>query len=256
MASGSEVVLSGQAMVPLVRAVARLSLAGLGPYAVIGGVAVSARLGRAHRATADVDAVVDETEPPEAVEALLALPGAEPDPSGAHRVRIEGTKVELIGMEAVSEADFEGMTDAQVLFIGSHSWAMTTASDLTVVAGADPTVQATAPFASPAALVGMKLHALLNRRATGGREKRAGDGWDLFRLLTDCDRDGSLARSLLTAPGPLFRVVREAVDAALVSGAARTRGLMAAGDDQMAAVTTEELRYVGTRLLERLERTS
>lgn len=241
-------------MVHLVRAVAKLSNAGLSQYAVIGGVAVSARLGQAHRATADVDAVFDETEPPEAIETLLALPGAEPDPTSAYRVRIEGTKVELIGMESVSEEDFEGMTDAQVLFIGSHSWAMTTASELTVVARSDPVARAKAPFASPAALVGMKLHALLNRRATGGREKRAGDGWDLFRLLTDCDRDGSLAGGLLGAPATFLGVVRVALDAALVTGAPRTRSLMAAGDDQMAAVTVEEIRYVGSRLLERLER--
>jgi hypothetical protein len=254
VASGCEVVLSGPAMVPLVRAVARLSVAGLAPYAVVGGVAVSARLGQAHRATADVDAVVDETQPPEAAEALLALPGAEPDPTGAHRVRIEGTKVELIGMEPISAEDLGGLTDAQVLFIGSHSWALTTASELTVVAGADPAVRTTAPFATPASLVAMKLHALLNRRVVGDREKRAGDGWDVFRLLTDCNRDGSLAEALCGAPGPLLRVVRAAVDAALVSGAARTRSLMAAGDDQMASVTVDELRYVGGRLLEGLGR--
>lgn len=241
-------------MLPLIRAVASLSAAGLGRYAVIGGVAVSARLGQAHRATADVDAVVDETHPPEPVEALLAIPGAEPDPTGAHRVRIEGTKVELIGMQPVGEKDFEGLTDVQVLFVGSHSWALTTASELTVVAGADVAVRATALFASTASLVTMKLCALLSRRATGGRDKRAGDGWDLFRLLTDCDRDGSLSATLLTAPGPLLGSVRTAVDAALVSGAARTRSWMAAGDDQMAAVTVSELQYVGARLLERLER--
>jgi hypothetical protein len=55
MPSRSElVVLPSDAMVPLVRAVAALADAGVRRYAVVGGVAASLRLGRAHRATADV----------------------------------------------------------------------------------------------------------------------------------------------------------------------------------------------------------
>ena len=74
MASGAEVVLQGQAMVGLIRAVEGLSEAGLDRYVVVGGLGVAARLGQAHRATTDVDAVFDETAHPDAVEALLALP--------------------------------------------------------------------------------------------------------------------------------------------------------------------------------------
>src|SRR5439155_24751893 len=65
MPSGGDlVILPGDAMVPLVRAVAALADAGVGRYAIVGGVAVAARLNQAHRATADVDTVVDETTPP------------------------------------------------------------------------------------------------------------------------------------------------------------------------------------------------
>ena len=81
MASGAEpVYLPGAATVGLVRAVGALGEAGLPRYVVVGGVAVIARLGEAHRATGDVDTVVDEPEVSEVVQALLALPDASPPP--------------------------------------------------------------------------------------------------------------------------------------------------------------------------------
>jgi hypothetical protein len=100
MASGSEVVLEGRAMVGLIRAADGLGQSGLERYVIVGGVAVAARLGQAHRGTTDVVAVVDEVAHPDAVEALLELPSARRDPTGAHRVRVAGTKVELIGVWA------------------------------------------------------------------------------------------------------------------------------------------------------------
>jgi hypothetical protein len=88
MPSGTEpIALTGPAMVPLVGAIAALAESGLGTYAVVGGVGVAARLGRAHRATADVDTVVDETTPPDAVEALLSRADAKPDPSPSRGCR-------------------------------------------------------------------------------------------------------------------------------------------------------------------------
>jgi hypothetical protein len=101
MASGPEVVLEGRAMVGLIRAAD-----GLGQW-----VAVAARLGQAHRGTTHVDAVVDEVAQPDAVEALLELPTARRDPTGAHRVRVAGTKVELIGVGPVDDNSFDGLTE-------------------------------------------------------------------------------------------------------------------------------------------------
>ena len=54
------VILTGPVMVPLVRAAAALEAEDIPPFAVIGGVAVTVRLGRAVRATADLDAVTDQ----------------------------------------------------------------------------------------------------------------------------------------------------------------------------------------------------
>jgi hypothetical protein len=247
MPSGDEtVVLAGPAMVRLVRAIEALHDAGVGRYAVVGGVAVTARLGRAHRATADVDTVVDDTTPPDAIEALLALPGADADPTQDHRVWIDGTKVELLRVEPIDESDLDGIPDSDALFVASHTWALDTATPLTVIAGDDRTVRATAPFATPAGLLAMKVHAIETRSA-GGLDKRGGDAADLYRLLVDLDADGALRTALAAAPPALRRLVVAAVDRILVTGADRTAGWLRAGSSE--AVRAEELRALAEPVL-------
>lgn len=247
MPSGDELVeLRGEAMVALVRAVDALANAGLGRYAIVGGVAVTARLGQAHRATADVDTVVDETTPPDAVEALLRLPGATPDPSAGHRVLVDGTKVEILSVGPVDDENLRGIPDKDALFVAAHAWALDTATPLTLVASE---VRATAPVARPAALVAMKLHAIEDRRASGGQDKRAGDAWDIYRLLLDRDVRGEIRRDFNGASPALQRLVADAADRVLVRNAARTRVWLAAGDASMGSVTVDELRFVGERLL-------
>jgi hypothetical protein len=59
-----------------------MSSADLGPYAIVGGVAVAARLGQAHRVTRDVDTVVDQDHVPTAIAVLQALPSATADRPG------------------------------------------------------------------------------------------------------------------------------------------------------------------------------
>ena len=53
----------GSATSRLVQVVAKLTSVPMGPYAVIGGLAVSCRLAQAHRATGDVDTLVETTSP-------------------------------------------------------------------------------------------------------------------------------------------------------------------------------------------------
>lgn len=239
-------------MVGLVRAVAAMETAGLGRHAVVGGLAVCARLNQAHRATADVDTVVDETTPPDAVNALLQLDDTHPDLTASHRVYVSGTKVEILGVGPIAEdEDLSWATDADGLFVRAHTWALDTAGLVRVVSGDDPSVQATAPFATPGALVAMKLHAI-EGRSTAGLDKRAGDAWDLYRILVDLDADGAVRAELRGAPVPLRDLVAAAADRVLATGAARTRGWMRTGDDVVAAVTADELRFVGQALLDAL----
>jgi hypothetical protein len=140
------VVLSGEAMVRLVRAAAKLAAADLGGYAIIGGVAVSARLGQAHRATADIDAVVDDLTPPPAIETLLDVPGGRADLTGAHRVLIDGIKIEIQGTEPFTPANLDGLTDEQILYVGAYRYALESATAMTLVARAEQ-IRTTIPVA-------------------------------------------------------------------------------------------------------------
>lgn len=248
--SGEETVhLAGPAMLPLVRAAGRLAGADLGAFAVIGGVAVTARLGRAHRATADVDTVVDDDTPPSALDVLRHLDGATPDATSEHRVYLDGTKVEVIGTVEVTEPDLDGLDDRQILFVAGHRWALETATPVTITA--DGGVRATVPMARASALVAMKLHAIQDRRAGGGLDKRASDAWDIYRLLTDLDI-ATTATELRSTLAPLHRVVIAAANEILVEHAGRTSGWLRSGDAEMASVRAEDLVAAGTDLLARL----
>jgi hypothetical protein len=77
-------------MVGLIGAVGVLGEAGIGGYAIVDGVAVTVGLGNADRVTVDVDTVVDETTPPEVVEAFLAR-------SDTRRVRPNRTEFSSTG---------------------------------------------------------------------------------------------------------------------------------------------------------------
>lgn len=64
--SGEPIVLAGAEdgnAARLVRSTARLGEAHLGPHALIGGLAVMCRLAAVHRATQDVDTVIETTAP-------------------------------------------------------------------------------------------------------------------------------------------------------------------------------------------------
>lgn len=236
-------------MEPLVRAAARLAETNLGRFAIVGGVAVTARLGRAHRATTDVDTVVDDDLPPDTLDVLRHLEGATFDNSAPHRVYLDGTKVEVIGTGSLAEPDLDGLDDRQVLFVASHRWALETATPVTLIADTD--VRATVPMARASALVAMKLHAIQDRRVGGGLDKRAGDAWDIYRLLTDLDI-ATTASELRAAMAPLRRVVVDAVDEILVGRAGRTSGWLRGGDAEMASVRADDLVAAGTDLLTRL----
>lgn len=252
MSGEPRIVLPGAAMAPLIQAAAKVANAGLGRYAVVGGVAVSARLGQAHRATADIDAVVDDATPPPAVETLLELPHAQVDPSGPHRVLIDGVKVEIQGTEPFAPSDLDGLTDKQILYVGSHRYALDSATPVMLVAD-DGGRQATVPVATPGAIVAMKLHAIEDRRPSGGMDKRAGDAWDIYRILLDLDRDGSVRRELATLQYPLRQVVAAAGTRILVDRAARTVSWLKAGDERMARVTVEDVRSLAEPVLATLD---
>ena len=257
--SGSDrvlpVQLPGPAMHALVRAVARMSEADLGRWAVIGGVAAAARPGQAHRVTANVDTVVDQDQVPAAIAVLRTLPSATADPAGRpHRLLLEGTKVEVIEVgQLPGDEDLDELTDRQRLFIASHSWALATATPLTVASVGPDSETATAPFATAAALVAMKLHAIQDRSGDS-QVKRAGDAWDLHQLLTLHNRTGAIADAVRDAPEVLAAAVLQATDTVLVAGATRTRSWLRTSGGVQATVGADEIPALGQQLFEGLSR--
>jgi hypothetical protein len=253
MQSGAELVfLKGPAMVRLVRAVAAFEAADVSNYVIVGGIAVTARLGQAHRATVDVDAVVDDmAPPPTALEALLSLPDARRDNQADHRIYVEGTKIEIMLVGRLAPEDLDGIPELDALFVAAHTWALETATSLTIVADANPAVRATAPIATHAALLAMKLHAIQDRSAASA-SKRASDAWDIYRILVDLDADGTVRSALGAATKALRDLVRQSAERILITDATRTRSWLVQGDDIMASVTAEDLRLVARPLIDAL----
>ena len=105
------VVLTGPAMVPLVRAAAALETEDIPPFAVIGGVAVTVRLGRVMRATADLDAVTDQRYTPTALEILCSRDDTAYDATHPHTITISGAEVQFQDVEPVGDADVSHLED-------------------------------------------------------------------------------------------------------------------------------------------------
>ena len=77
--------------------------------------------------------------------------------------------------------------------------------------------------------------------------------FDVFRLLSAHDANGSVARALQSAPGDLALIVSDLASIVLVEESVRSaRWLQSAGDPQMQDVTAEDLRRVGAPLRESL----
>ena len=200
--------------------------------------------------------MVDESVPPDAVAALLDLDGTERGDK-AHRVVVDGTKVEFIPVDTfdIDHDDIDGLTERQQLFVVAHRWALDTAEELTVEGWPDdirPTVRATAPFATPPALIAMKLHAIADRSAGfDQRRKRAGDAWDMHQILTHLDQDGAVRDALAAAPAKVRTLVGRALEQRFVVESKLTvtwlREL-----DQAADLTVDELEGLARPVLNSL----
>ena len=126
------------------------------------------------------------------------------------------------------------------------------ATDVTVRAAESPSIAATARFATPAALVAMKLHAYQDR-SPAQADKKASDAWDICELLREFDRRGWLAAEIHTAPTVLREAVRNAAHYVLLDGAVRLRQLASAVGGPLAWLTTDEIAFLGERFTRRLE---
>jgi hypothetical protein len=139
----TQIVLAGEPVASMTLAAARACAVPELPLAIIGGFAVTCRLGHVHRATGDVDAVADDLATVGAggssAQRLVDRGIAQPDPSGRdHRVFIEGTKLEIIDTQPLAEGVDGIESGVDRLFLLGHRWALESAEPLRVtVAGTD-----------------------------------------------------------------------------------------------------------------------
>jgi hypothetical protein len=250
----TQIVLAGEPAASMALAAERACAVPELPLAIIGGFAVTCRLGHVHRATGDVDAVADELATVGAegssAQALVERGIARRDPGGRdHRVFVDGTKLEIIDTQALTDDvdDIESALDR--LFLLGHRWALDSAELLRItVAGSDSDVML--PIATPAALVATKLHAFCDRPRD---EKRASDAYDIFRLVESYDRDGGVADTLNKGPRGLAEVVHELAAERLVESAERViRYLKVYGEPIWSEISAADIRRVLGSLVSRL----
>jgi hypothetical protein len=244
------VILTGPAMVPLVRAAAALEAEDIPPFAVIGGVAVTVRLGRALRATADLDAVTDLRYTPTALEVLRSREDAAYDAADPHTITISGAEVQFQDVEPVSEADVKLLDDKDLLYVAAHAHALAAATPVRLLAS-DAQIEATVPVATTGALLATKLHAYLDRRRVAGPDKRPGDLWDLYNLLLYVSEDA--AADLAAGSPSLARVVTTTVREQLVVGAVRARSVLRlSNDERYQAISADEIAYAAVTFVDSL----
>lgn len=242
-------------MVPLVRAAGALTSAELPPCSIIGGVAVAVRLGRAMRATADLDAVTDYRFTPTALDVLRRRHDAVYDPAEPHSITVAGAEIQFQDVAPVDDAEITDLAGTDLLYVAGHAHALGAATPVRIVATArDTEVTAVVRVASSGALVAMKLHAYLDRRRVAGPDKRPGDLWDIYHLLLHQGREA--AADLVTGNLHLRDVVVDVIRAQLVDGATRARSVLRlSNDERYEAITAEELSLAAEAFVQRLDRT-
>lgn len=238
--SGDAVVLLDDAsgsVARLVRAAAAWFSADRRRAALVGGLAVTLRLATVHRATNDVDAVVDELDDGlvSAVTADHAVP-----------IEIDGVKVDAMPTSPLP-ADAADLPDDDLdrLFVLGHRWALESATSLEVVVRSGDDLHADLMVATVPALLACKLHAIADRRDARAA-KRESDARDIYRLTQVLARDRGLASEFTAAPFDLIALVSAGVQRWLMDDVTRTARLLAMGASVgESPVGPDELETVG-----------
>jgi len=192
---------------PLIEAArAVLATPGLPAVALVGGLAVTARVsaaGSVHRATNDIDLVTVSRAPdPEVVELVAAAQGSPPG-----HLAVDGVTVDVIPTAAIDDEDLEGQDDRNRLFLAGHRWAFETAAEEQLsVSGGEPLY---VRVATPAGLVTAKCHAVGYPSSVRRATKHGSDLLDVLRLVDLYGAGDALADAVRAAPGDLARLVAD-----------------------------------------------
>ena len=225
------------------------------PCALIGGMAVMARINASHRATTDLDSVTSGGTL--VFDTLVSLGAIK---RGASAV-LDGVTIDVIEVDSYLDADLPE-DPLERAFVLSHAWALASAEpvEITVVRGRSRKVSSVVlPVATPAALVAMKLQSVPQRR--GGREhKRAGDCFDIYRLMiehgtkSNVHGPGGIARALSTSPADLGTLSLGHIRELFVDEPERTRRWLRQWAPEMSGITLDDLRSAGQTVADALER--
>lgn len=249
-----EIRLEGSTITTLVASLAALTKGvPTAEFAVIGGLAVMARLHGAHRVTDDLDTVATQRgDQPTAVEGVVAADGVDG--------LLGGTKIDCIAVGDVPARELspEHLPDAEGdrIFVLAHRWALDTAEELTLVAeqGGSIVAQVRCQFASPASLVAMKLQSAPRRRAARAH-KAGGDYLDLFRLTSHPAMTRPIALALSEAPHDLGSWCLREIKRRMVDDPDRTVGIITrSGVAESNVPTAAQLRRAGELLVDWFER--
>jgi hypothetical protein len=210
----------------LVRAAARVfALPGFRPAALVGGLAVTARLANVHRATNDIDAVAGGEGPGEALESVGERATGE-----RGRIEVDGVKIDVMPTSPITLAELPD-DELDRLFVIGHRWALETATPLTIDVADQrgSTIEsASVTVATVPALVACKLHAIADRRDARA-EKRESDAVDLLRLVGDLVRIPDATRELAAAPFGLAQLVSAQIERWFIDGRLRMARLAQLG---------------------------
>lgn len=219
-------------------------------FALIGGLAVMARLGQAHRGTQDIDTAVDQEGviPSELDVVVDATAPADEEPV---RRSVKVDSIEVGGTPAV-DLNRDDLPDEEFprAFVLSHRWAFDTASELTLrgVQRQAPDTIATCRVATPAALVAMKLQSA-PRRPPARVQKAANDYLDLALLLSNLVLLPQIIAGLAESPHGLGSWCAERIRNDLVDDAARVSSRIHQSPTSR-RVTPDELSQIGRRFIE------
>ena len=183
-----------------------LATSGLPPVVLIGGLAVTMRVGAAgiaHRATLDIDLVtVYVDREPQALEILAAAHHSE-----QHPLLVDNVKVDLIPTSPIVDGDLDGFSDKDILFLAGHRWAFEGAEPARLSTAGSPPLDI--DVATPAGLVAAKSHAAGYPRSGRRATKHGSDLLDLFRLVDLYNIEGSLTQELRSGPTELARIIAD-----------------------------------------------
>lgn len=238
----------------LVSTVEQLCAGPLEGMALVGGLAVMARLASAHRATTDIDSVVAVRVDGggDAIDALVAA-GASKSGNGA---LFGGVQVDVIEAADPADISLDDIIDddRSVAFVLAHAWALATAAPMEIVV-VDPSgsqlLDATVRVATASALVAMKASAVMTRQGAF-LAKRASDTYDLYRLMLLEASGQKVASQLAEAPEPLAKLCRGFIEGLFVTEPQRT-SIMIAESAPDWAIDAERLKFVGGSFINRLD---